>query len=79
MKKLFSILVLTGILLTQTSCATIWGGKITVCQKTKPAPGKPKRQVRPVPLILDVCTGLVWLVIDFADGAIYKPCKADKK
>lgn len=79
MKKTLFILALSGILLSQTSCATIWGGKISECQKTKPAPGKPKRQIRPVPLVLDVCTGLVWVAVDFATGAIYKPCKAEKK
>lgn len=79
MKKLFIVIVASGLLLTQTSCATIFGGKISDCQRTKPAPGKPARQIRIVPLVLDCVTGLVWLAVDFADGAIYKPCKAVKK
>jgi hypothetical protein len=64
--------ILAGSLLFQ-SCATVFGGKINDCQKHKPAHGEPKRQIRVVPFILDL-GGLVWLVVDFATGAIYKPC-----
>jgi hypothetical protein len=79
MKKLLFVFVASALLLTSTGCATIFGGKISDCQRTKPAPGKPARQVRIVPLVLDCCTGLVWLGIDFATGAIYKPCKPEMK
>jgi hypothetical protein len=54
-----------------TGCATILGGKITDCQRTKPLPGEPSRKVRIFPLIFDSPVG--W-IIDFSDGAIYKPC-----
>lgn len=79
MKKFLFVVVACALLLTQTSCATIFGGKISDCQRTKPAAGKPARKIRPVALVLDVCTGLVWVAVDFATGAIYAPCKAEKK
>lgn len=59
-----------------TSCATVAGGKITACQKTKQQGAK--RSLRVVPLLCDIfLLSPVALIIDFADGAIYKPC--DKK
>ncbi len=57
------------------SCATILGGQVSDCQRTKPAPGQPKREIRAAALIADVCLGLAWVAVDFATGAIYKPCK----
>jgi hypothetical protein len=73
MQKL-KTLVLAVMVFSFTSCATILGGKITDCQKTKPATGK--RQVRVAALVIDIITGgIVWPAIDFATGAIYKPCK----
>lgn len=77
MKKIIFGCVMFAALSLQ-GCATIWGGKISQCQKTKPAPGAAKRQVRVVPLVLDICTGGLWLVIDFADGAMYRPCDTKK-
>jgi hypothetical protein len=70
-------LKLTGVfllLIMLSSCATILGGKVTVCQRTKPAPGQPQREVRVGYLILDIIFSPVW-VVDIATGAIYKPCK----
>lgn len=59
-------------------CGTIWGGRITDCQKHKPTDGT-HRQLRPAALVFDIIAlppfNLVWTGIDFADGAIYKPCK----
>lgn len=73
MKK--TILILCAAVML-TSCATVAGGKITACQKTKPA--GTHRQLRTVPLLCDIfLLSPLALIIDFADGAIYKPC--DKK
>jgi hypothetical protein len=57
-----------------SSCATVFGGKTGDCQRTKPAAGQPSRKVRPVPLIADIILFLPALIVDFATGAIYKPC-----
>ena len=60
---------------TFTSCATILGGKVSDCQRTKPSDGDPSRKVRMGALVADLLlTGAIGTVIDFATGAIYKPC-----
>ena len=55
------------------SCATILGGPVSACQRTKPAAGQPSREIRVGYLIADILFTPVWIV-DFATGAIYKPC-----
>ncbi|GAB2796808.1 hypothetical protein GCM10027275_47780 [Rhabdobacter roseus] len=57
-----------------SGCATIFGGPVTECQKTKPAPGEPQREVRVGALLADIIIFLPSLIVDFATGAIYKPC-----
>ncbi len=70
--KISAVLLITASL---TSCATVFGGKISDCQRTKPAEGKPPRQIRAAALILDVAFLFpLGPAIDFATGAIYKPC-----
>lgn len=59
-------------MLLNSGCATIFFG-------TKNACPNPPRQVRVGSLIFDVLTGIVPLVIDFVDGAIYKPCDTQNK
>ncbi|WP_316837898.1 hypothetical protein [Pedobacter nutrimenti] len=61
-----------------SSCATVFGGKITEAQRTRPLPGQPSRAIRPVALIADL---FFWpgIIIDFATGAIYRPEKAEVK
>jgi hypothetical protein len=77
MKKTLSVIIAACIVLT--SCATIFGGKVTPCQKMKPEPGQPRRQLRVAPLILDSFTTLfVGLIVDFGTNAIYKPCDRPK-
>ena len=72
MKKVALILAVVAL----SSCGTLLGGKRTECQKHKPE-GQ-TRQIRPAALIGDIFTGWVWLGVDFATGAIYKPCKETK-
>ncbi len=72
MKKLILII---AVCILSSSCATIFGGKITHCQKTKPLPGNESRQIRIVPFIFDLWNPIIFLTIDFATGAIYKPCE----
>lgn len=61
------------------SCATLFGGQIADCQKHKPAEGEPKRKMRPAAMVFDILLGYgTGLIVDFADGAIYKPCAENK-
>jgi hypothetical protein len=70
-------MVLASMTLFTTSCATILGGKVSECQRTKPTAGQPARKLRVVAFVADVLFGLVPVIVDFATNAIYKPC--DKK
>ena len=66
-----SALILVGSL---TSCATVFGGKVTESQKGRPAQGEPRREIRVGVLIADILLfPIVSLPVDFATGAIYKP------
>ena len=58
-----------------SSCATVFGGKITAHQKTKPVAGEQQRQVRVVALVADILLFWPGAIVDFATGAIYKPQK----
>lgn len=76
-KRVFNVIALVLITITLSSCATIFGGKVSECQKTKPAAGQPARSVRGVALVADILLFWPGAIVDFATGAIYKPC--DKK
>ena len=43
--------------------ATVFGGKVTAHQKTKPLPGKEQREVRVGALIADIFTVLAWVLL----------------
>jgi hypothetical protein len=74
MKKVFiNTLVALTIMSSLSSCATLFGGKVTQAQRTAPKAGEPSRSVRPVALIADILLFWPSLVVDFATGAIYKP------
>ncbi len=77
MKKLIVLCIAAS--MTLTSCATIFGGHISECQKTKPTAGQPSRPVRVGALILDILIFWPGAVVDFADNAIYKPCENNTK
>lgn len=66
------MLLLVAIILP--SCATVFGGPVSACQRTKPAPGEPQRAVRAGALIADILLFWPGAIVDFATGAIYKPC-----
>jgi len=76
-KRVFNVIALVLITITLSSCATVFGGKVSECQKTKPAAGQPARSVRGVALVADILLFWPGAIVDFATGAIYKPC--DKK
>jgi len=62
-----------AIIMCLSSCATVFGGRTTVAQKTKPLTGEPSRSIRPVAMIADILLFWPGLIVDFATGAIYRP------
>ena len=70
---LSKILIAALLCCTFSSCATVFGGRVTQAQRTKPAPGQPSRPIRAVALIADILLFWPGAVVDFATGAIYKP------
>jgi UPF0716 family protein affecting phage T7 exclusion len=75
-KTVMTLLAICVIATTMTSCATVFGGKVSDCQRTKPAKGQPTRQIRAGALIADVLLFWPGIIVDFATGAIYKPCNS---
>jgi hypothetical protein len=73
-KKIFKLLTILVAAVMLSSCATVFGGRVSDCQRTKPAPGEPAREIRAVALIADVLLFWPGAIVDFATGAIYKPC-----
>lgn len=73
-KKFYNVLALVVIAATLSSCATVFGGRVSACQKTKPTAGQPARSVRGVALVADILLFWPGAVVDFATGAIYRPC-----
>ena len=73
MKKITNVFVVLLLAASVSSCATVFGGKVSTFQKTKPGPGEPQREVRVGALIADILLFVPGLIIDFATGAIYKP------
>ncbi len=74
-KRLVKFAAICFVALTMLpSCATVFGGKISSCQRTKPAASEPARQVRAVALVADILLFWPGAIVDFATGAIYKPC-----
>lgn len=75
MRKMKKLLAIGFIAIMLSSCATLFGGKVSAYQKTKPGPGEQQRDVRVVALIADIIIFAPALIVDFATGAIYKPKK----
>lgn len=72
--KCFSLVLVVAACMFCSSCATVFGGSITECQRTRPGMNQPSRAIRPVALIADIFLFWPGLIIDFADCAIYQPC-----
>jgi hypothetical protein len=72
-KSLTRSLLAIAILASMSSCATVFGGRVTEYQRTKPAPGQPQREIRAGALIADVVLFWPGAVVDFITGAIYRP------
>ena len=71
LKILTLCILLSG---TMSSCATVFGGPVSSCQRTRPAAGQPARQIRVIALVADIVIFFPSLIVDFATGAIYAPC-----
>lgn len=78
-RKIMNVIGMLLIAITLSSCATIFGGAVTECQRTKPTAGQPARQVRAGALVADIVLFWPSAIVDFATGAIYKPCNNSKK
>ena len=68
-------LLIAAIAISFTSCATVFGGRVGVCQRTKPVKGQPSRAIRPVPLIANILFFWPGIVVDLLTCATYKPCQ----
>jgi hypothetical protein len=65
---------LVAMTLSYSSCATVFGGEVTNCQRTKPSQGEPARKLRAGAMVADILLFWPGLIVDFATKAIYKPC-----
>ncbi len=72
-KSLTRSLLAIAILASMSSCATVFGGRVTEYQRTRPAAGQPQREIRAGALIADVVLFWPGAVVDFITGAIYRP------
>ena len=70
-----NVIAIGLVAIMMSSCATVFGGKVTTYQKTKPKAGEQQRQVRAGALIADILLFWPGAIVDFATGAIYKPQK----
>ena len=75
MKKMKNVIAIGLVAIMMSSCATVFGGKVTDYQKTTPKAGEQQRQVRVGALIADILLFWPGTIVDFATGAIYKPQK----
>ena len=74
------LIIACGVALTFSSCATMFGGKITECQKRTPQVGEPKREVRWGSVAANILLGCPeCILVDLITGAIYKPCDNNDK
>jgi hypothetical protein len=71
--KIVKPLLIAAITISFSSCATVFGGKVTEYQRTKPAAGEPTRKIRAGAMIADILLFWPGLIVDFATAAIYKP------
>ena len=76
MKKLVNFVIVSACsCFLFSSCATVFGGRVSDSQRTKPKDGEPSRAIRGGALIADIVLFWPGTIVDFATGAIYKPAK----
>ena len=72
-RKLLFLIAILGMVILQTSCATVLGGAKTKYQDEKPLPECHRREIRDGFLIMDILfTGGVGIIIDFWTEKIYE-------
>ncbi|CAN5578492.1 hypothetical protein BH11BAC1_BH11BAC1_07530 [soil metagenome] len=74
MKKIINLIACVCILISLSSCATVFGGKVGRCQRIAPTAGQPVREIRAGALIADLLLFPPGIFIDFMTCAIFKPC-----
>ena len=74
-KSIFKFTAILLVVLNLTSCATVFGGKVSECQRTKPAAGQPARQLRVGALVANILLFTPGIIVDLITGAAYKPCE----
>lgn len=75
MKK---VIILCAAALMLQSCATIWNGKITDCQKSQ-RKNEVNRQINVGWIACDIIFGIIPLFVDYKTGAIYEKQAPDCK
>lgn len=75
MKRIIPNLLLMIMVVSLSSCATLFGGRVTEYQRKKPSAGEPTRKIRGVALVADILLFWPGAIVDFATGAIYQPDK----
>ena len=78
-KTQVKVVVFVFITILFSSCATALGGRVSECQKSKPLAGEPKRKIRTGAFVANFLLFWPGLIVDFATGAIYKPCNKIEK
>lgn len=73
MRKQVLTLTALSLVVLMSSCATLFGGKVSDYQRTKPKEGEPSRKMRVGAFIADLLLFPPALAVDFGTGAIYKP------
>ena len=73
-KSMKCIAMFVFITMVFTSCATVFGGRVSLCQRHRPSAKEPTRRIRVVALVADLVLWWPGLGIDFLTGAIYRPC-----
>ena len=74
MKRSLSVVIMSiYISFLFSSCATVFGGRVSDLQRTKPKEGEPARAIRGGALVADILLFWPGTIVDFATGAIYKP------
>ncbi len=73
-RSVLHLLLISFLAINLSSCATIFGGPVDKCQMSKPKDGETQRHIRTGALVADILLFAPGLIVDFATGAIYRPC-----
>ena len=75
MKKITLLFCIAALSLLNTGCATIFMGTNSANHcNVKPSAGEAQRDIHVGALVFDILLFWPGAIVDFADGAIWKPC-----